>query len=498
MFYYKSQFRLAFPLRHLSTSIAVVMLSLGIVGCGGEKESKEPTAIAVKLSTMESNTLVDSSEYVGTLEATDRVSLAPRTDGRIMQIFARQGDRVERGEPIVELEPTQEQENVNAARESVNVERARLGQNQAELGTAEANRSAAAAEVESARADLQDLEAEVSLAQTNIKRTQMLVEGGALPQQDLDDDNRDLKTSIAQRNSRKETLNAAIESLQASERQVEQVRATIDSQNATIKQSQAELGSISQNLAFNKINAPIGGIVGSFDDKKVGDYVSVGEELTTITNNQNFDLNINIPVEYRDRLKPGLKVETVKQDGSKGIEGKIAYVAPLVNQATQSILAKAAFSSSNSLRDREYVRVRVIWSEQPGLLVPTSAISTLGGQNFVYVAREKQAKSDANGEKKSESNNSEEKSESDSDSQAQGGKSGSEVPAGALIAAQQPVKLGSIQGQNYQIVSGLSEGDQIAVSNILSLKDGTQIKAAKDKQEQQANNTGFEAKTDEK
>lgn len=492
MFYYKSQFGSKSPLRHLSVPAAVVMLSLSLVGCGGEKETQQPQAIAVRLNTLESSTLIDSSEYVGTLEATDRVSLAPRTDGRIMSIFARQGDRVERGEPIVELEPTQAQENVNAARESVNVERARLAQNQAELRTAEANRSAAAAEVESARADLQDLEAEVSLAQTNIERTQMLVDGGALPQQDLDDDNRDLKSSIAQRNSRQETLNAAIKSLQAAERQVEQAIASIDSQNATIKRSEAELGATSQNLAFNTINAPIDGIVGSFDDKKVGDYVSVGEELTTITNNQNFELNVNIPVEYRDRLQPGLKVETIEQDGSIGVEGEITYIAPLVDQTTQSILAKAAFSNNSSLRDREYTRVRLIWAETPGILVPTTAISTLGGQNFVYLAKESQDESQVNDD--SQAQNEEQESPSDSSVKAQGETSGSEVPEGALIAAQQPVELGSIQGQSYQIVSGLKEGDQIAISNILSLRDGMQIKAA-DSQEQQARNAGGEAET---
>ena len=454
------------PIARISASVmAVMMLSFSLNGCSGKEEAQEPQAIAVKLKTMESATLLNSSEYVGTLEARNRVSLAPRTEGRILEIFARQGDRVERSDPIVELEPTQEQEDVNAATQSVNVEKARLGQVQAELSTAEANRAAAAAEVESAKADVQDASSARELAQTNLDRTKTLVKGGALSQQELDNDRSELKSAKAQLNSRRETLNAANQSLQAGEKQIEQARANINGQEATIKRAEAELGSVNQNLAFNTINAPIDGVVGSFDDKKVGDYVSVGEELTTITNNQNFDLNINIPVEYRDRLKPGLKVETINQDGSTEVEGEIAYIAPLVQQSTQSVLAKATFPNNGSLKDREYLRVRVIWDEKPGILVPTTAISTLGGQNFVYVAKEKQAKSEGN-----------------SDSQTQGEKSGSEVPVGALIAAQQPVKLGSIQGQNYQIVSGLTEGDKIAVSNILSLRDGTQIKAAEEQE----------------
>ena len=461
------------PLLRISASIIAATMLLNVSGCGGEEEAQQPQAIAVKLKTLESDTLVDSSEYIGTIEATDRVSLAPRTDGRISEIFARQGDRVSQGTPIVKLEPTQEQEDVNAATQGVNVERARLGQEQAELRTAEANRAAAAAEVESARADVQDASSAVELAQTNIKRTRMLVEGGALAQQQLDDDNRELQSSTAQLNSRQETVNAASQSLLAADKQVEQARANIDSQNAAIKRAEAELGSVRQSLDYNTIAAPIDGIVGSFDDKKVGDYVSAGEELTTITNNQNLELNVNIPVEYRDRLKTGLTVETINQDDSTGTEGEISYVAPLVQQDTQSILTKVVFPNQGSLKDREYLRVRVIWDEKPGILVPTTAVSTLGGQNFVYVAKEKQSEAEAEGGSESDRANS----EGNADSQAQ---QSPQVPAGSLIAQQQPIKLGSIQNQAYQVVSGLKEGDRIAVSNILSLRDGTQIEPAEE------------------
>lgn len=444
----------------LAEGIVLAML-LNIAGCGGKEQAQQPQAVMVKLKTIESGTLVNSSEYVGNLEARDRVTLAPRTEGRILQIFARQGDRVSRGQPLVELEPTQAQEDVNAATESVNVEKATLGQVQAELSTAEANRAAAAAEVESAKADVEDAGSALELAKINLDRTKMLVEGGAVSQQELDDDRSEVKSTMAQLNSAKETLNATNQSLQASEKQIEQARANINSQNAIIKRSEAELGSISQNLAFNTITAPIDGVVGSFD-KKVGDYVSVGEELSTITNNQSFDLNINIPVEYRDRLKPGLAVETITEDGSAGIEGEIAYIAPLVTQNTQSVLTKVIFPNQGSLKDREYQRVRVIWDEKPGVLVPTTAISTLGGQNFVYIAQEKQSEPGANKE------NSVKEDSSKSNS----------VPS--LVAAQQPIKLGSIQEQDYQVISGLKEGDRIAVSNILSLRDGAAIQVAEE------------------
>ena len=458
-------FHKSHAVRKISTSAIACMMLFSVTACGGEKEAQQPKAVAVKLKTIESGTLVNSSEYVGNLEAQDRVTLAPRTEGRILRIFVSQGDRVSQGQPLIELEPTQEQEEVNAATQSVNVERARLGQVQAELSTAEANRAAAAAQGESAKADVQDANSAVELAEINLERTQMLVEGGALAQQELDNDRTESQSATAQLNSRKETLNAARQSLEAAEKQVEQARANVNSQEATIKRAEAELGSVSQSLAYNTISAPIDGIIGRFD-RKVGDYVNVGEELSTLTNNQNLELNINIPVEQRDRLKPGLTVETINDDGSTGIEGKISYIAPLVQQSTQSVLTKVIFPNNGSLKDREYQRVRVIWSEEPGVLVPTTAISTLGGQNFVYIAKE-QEKSD--------------NAEANNDAQAEENSENSGDNASSLVAAQQPIKLGSIQEQEYQVISGLKEGDRIAVSNILSLRDGASIKEQEEK-----------------
>ena len=86
-----------------------------------------------ELQTLENTTLIDSSDYVGTLEAKERVNLAPRIQGRILKIFVQEGESVRQNQAIIELEPTQEQENVNAARESVNIEKSNLNQIQAEL-----------------------------------------------------------------------------------------------------------------------------------------------------------------------------------------------------------------------------------------------------------------------------------------------------------------------------------------------------------------------------
>ena len=462
---------------------SILVIPILISGCQSKSEDVQanqakPKAIPVKLQTLESATVIESSNYVGTLEAKERVNLAPRIQGRILKIFVQEGESVRQNQAIIELEPTQEQENVNAARESVNIEKSNLNQIQAELVQANAQLISANAELRQAqaqyqeaqadlarskaesqanKADIKNQEAQVKLAKINIDRSKMLVEGGAVAQQDLDDRTRDLDTQLAQLDSTKESYNATLQVIEAGEKRLEQLEASIDqakasidqakanqkgvkarieSQQASIYRAEAELGSVSQNLAFNTIKAPISGVVGVFNERKVGDVVNVGEVITTITNNNSLNLNISIPIEYRSRISLGLPVELVNEDGTAGARGSITYIAPLVNQDTQSIQTKASFPNSSNLKDSEYKKVKVIWNEKAGLLVPTTAITRLGGQKFVFVATQQ-------------------------DDQ--------------LISKQVPIQVGDIQGQSYQVISGLKQGDQIAVSRILDLKDGTPI-----------------------
>jgi multidrug efflux pump subunit AcrA (membrane-fusion protein) len=61
-----------------------------------------------------------------------------------------------------------------------------------------------------------------------------------------------------------------------------------------------------------------------------------------------------------------------------------------------------------------------------------------------------------------------------------------ETPEGekGLVAEQVPIEVGSIQDQSFQVISGLEEGDRIAVNRILDLKDGTSITEESLKSEQ--------------
>ncbi|ACB54043.1 unknown [Crocosphaera subtropica ATCC 51142] len=434
-----------------------LMVSLLTTGCASnEPTATGPQAVEVKLQTLQPATLVNSNAYVGTLEARQRVELAPsRTNGRIKAIFVQEGDVVRQGQRLIEIEPQQQQQDLVAATGNLKVAMADLKAAEAEYRQREAERDRAKADVENAKATLastdaevQRVQAELTLAKQNYDRAKFLESEDVVPTQTLDDATRTLNATQAQlqstiktRDASREALNAQQNNLQAAERRVEQALANVDSRRSSIVQAQGQQGATAVTLGYNFLEAPITGVIGEFNEKKIGDSVSIGERITTITDNQVFYLNVNIPIENRNRLRQGLPVELVNQDGSPGVQGQITYIAPQVDQNAQSVLVKMAFRNDGSLRDRQYVRARVIWDRQPGVLVPTTAVSSLGGQKFVFLAQSGESQD-------------------------------------GLVAKQVPVEVGAIQGQSYQVISGVKPGDRIAVSRILDLKDGRAIKEA--------------------
>jgi RND family efflux transporter MFP subunit len=468
-----------------------------LAGACGDQNAAQPgaKAIPVELKTLETTTVIDSNEFVGNLVATKFVQLAPKIDGRILKIYASWGQRVNAGDPVLLLEPTQQQENVNAAVGNLNIQRANLQAGEANLRTAQSERDAARSFVASQQAnvataianlanaqevlktreaDLKKAQANLNLSEINFKRANFLVETGVQPQQDLDNRTTELKDSQASTEAALKTVQAAKatvaanqgsvkaaqaalqqakENLQASEQRVNAAKASIESQKGAIEQARGQLGVSTQELIYNRVLAPVSGIVGDIP-LQIGDFVRTGESFTTITNNTEFELDINVPVERYQDLRIGLPVEIIRNDGRNGEVGRISFISPTTNANAQSVLAKVIFKNDGTLRNNQYVRVRIIWDQQPGFLIPTTAITSIGAQKFVFVARPQTAETDAKG-----------------DAPSTGSDNG-------LVVKQTPVVLGGIQGQSYQVISGVTAGERIAVSRILELRDGIAITPA--------------------
>lgn len=378
-----------------------------------QQAGQGPSAIPVQVQEVKTSTVKDATEFVGALEAQDRVALKPETDGRIVAIFVSPGQTVKKGTQMVQLRADRRQAQVSGA--GADVEAARSARS-----TAAANVSAAEAERVQARAD-------VELRTSEFSRIQALVNQGAETQQRLDEVTNARDTAIA--------------ALKAAEERVKAAEASLQEAEARLSRSQADQAVAREDLQDNRVIAPIDGVVGNVP-VKVGDYVTTSDTLTSIIQNQALDLNLSIPIERSPELRVGMPVELVDTQGKPLVRGRISFVSPEVSAADQSVLAKASFPNNGALKDGQFVRAKVIWQSGPGVLVPSAAVTRVAGQTFVYVAE--QAAGENGGEAKQ-------------------------------VARQRRVELGNIQGNEYQVLSGVKAGEQIIVSGILNLQDGAPI-----------------------
>jgi RND family efflux transporter MFP subunit len=245
--------------------------------------------------------------------------------------------------------------------------------------------------------------------------------------------------------------------LEAVEARIQAQRAEIESQKANTSAQQAELGArqaeltsaerqIQQaqantqeqqaRLGYYTIKAPFSGQIGNIPVKQ-GDFVSTETKLVKLAQNDTLEVNVSIPVDRAPDIKTGDAIELLNAQNEVVGTSRVFFIAPNVANGTQSVLVKARLDNTNGkLRADQFKRARIIWKKREGLKVPTIAISRIAGENFVFVAEK--------------------------------GKTG-------LVARQRPVKLGDIEGNNYQVLEGLKPNDLIAVTGLLQLSDGAAI-----------------------
>jgi len=132
-----------------------------------------------------------------------------------------------------------------------------------------------------------------------------------------------------------------------------------------------------------------------------------------------------------------LPVRLLNDAGEVIVTEKLTFVAPSVDDTTQTILAKAALSDrSRGFRPDQFVRAAIVWASPAGLVVPVVATMRINGQYFVYVA---------------------------------------EPSGGGLVAKQRQVVLGAIVGNDYVVQSGLKAGEQVITGGIQKIADGAPV-----------------------
>ena len=217
---------------------------------------------------------------------------------------------------------------------------------------------------------------------------------------------------------------------------LDQAQTAYDAAQADLASLDAQVKEEAVQLEYYSVVAPTAGVVGDVP-VHVGDRVTTSTILTTVDQKTGLEAYINVPVERALEVRPGTQVEIIDGSGKVVAASRVTFVSPQVDNTTQSVLIKAGIEApKGDVRSSQFVRARVIWKSEPGLLIPVTAVSRVSGQYFAYVA---------------------------------------ETRDKGLVARQRPVRLGPILGNDYVVLDGIKPGDRLIVSGAQSLADGVPV-----------------------
>ncbi len=119
-------------------------------------------------------------------------------------------------------------------------------------------------------------------------------------------------------------------------------------------------------LGFYRVNAAQAGVVGDIPVRR-GDRVTTSTVLTTITENQALEAYIEVPIERAPELRVGLPVQLLAGDGKVVATNPISFIAPRVDESTQSVLVKSQLRNAPpSARVQQFVKSRHRLEERAG------------------------------------------------------------------------------------------------------------------------------------
>jgi RND family efflux transporter MFP subunit len=219
--------------------------------------------------------------------------------------------------------------------------------------------------------------------------------------------------------------------------ELEQAETAHKNAEAQLAAARSQIKENEVQLQYYRVIAPVAGIVGDIPVRE-GDRVTTATLITTIDQGEELEAYLNVPLERATELKEGLTVELLDDAGKVVAANPVTFVATRADDATQSVLVKATLQRRPpGLRVMQYVKARLVFSNQPALVVPVVAVNRIAGQHFVFVA---------------------------------------ETAGDKVVARQKPITVGTVVDDSYVVLRGLAAGDRVIVSNVQKIGDGSPVK----------------------
>ena len=295
-----------------------------------------------------------------------------------------------------------------------------LRQNTASLRQADADAIESKANFE---ANYSKTQLDYQLSMTNYERYRLLYQQGAISKQTLD--------------SAEQQMIAAKTALEIWNKQLmNNTAANVISKQAVRKKAQTAVEALQNQREDLFLRAPCSGVIG-YRQVEVGNIVQSGQKLLSIVDNSNIYVDYQVSEQDIGQIVLGMATNNTIDALSKTFSGKIIYISPSMDAKIQMFTVRIVLDNLDAaIKNGMFSKTEItIQLRAMALLVPKEAIISLNGTDRIFV-----------------------------------------VDSGNKVA-ERTVKLGLRNDKYVEILSGIKEGENVAISNLARLTPGMEVKA---------------------
>lgn len=367
---------------------------------GGPRAASEPV---VEVMQVEKRDMMRHVVLSGKTVADANIALAPKYNGRVVEVNANLGDFVHEGD-ILLVQDT--------------------GDLDISILQQEANTNAASADVITQEANFQSdyilAERNYNIIERDYERQKYLYSIGAISQGDLEDN--------------EQIYLAAKAKLEALDNQN---NSSVLSKKYAAEKSQHATEALRKQRDDMILRAPRDGIIG-YRNAEVGSYLNAGSKVFSLVDNSHVFVDCSISENDAAVLENNMLVDVSIDALGKNFKGKLIYVSPAMDETTKTYTARIELDmDKNIVKAGLFARSSIdILQRKNTIFVTKEAVISRNGRTYVYVLKDDN------------------------------------------IVEERDVKIGLLNDNEEEIISGLNTGDRIVMTNQDRLKDGMIVKIA--------------------
>jgi len=324
-------------------------LAAGIVivtGCGGASVNapqKVEIIQGLHVKRVQIQDLPDELEAPGSVIAVSTAQIAARTMGTVLQVTAKEGEFVKRGQLLAQLDDREMISHCNAAQ---------AASQSASAGVAQATNALAAAQ------------AQADVMQKTYDRFVYLKEQKSVSPQEFDE------------------INAKQQAAQAG---LEQAKAGLKQAEAGSTQAQSEAKAAQEVASYTRIVAPFDGRV-TRRTVEPGSLVAPGTPLFVVEDASLYQLDATVPAEGLAAAKKNspARVDLDAIPG-KSLAGRIAEVEAGVDPTSHTLKARIDLPKEAGVQSGMFGRAFLSQGQKKALVVSTNAVVVRGQLRGIYV-----------------------------------------------------------------------------------------------------------------